>query len=181
MCVTFSRLRTLSTAEQFCCTKSIVPLSLSSHKKETYKIYCINSVLTCRNVPGEVEEIFGTRDGDHLSNISTGPAGDLVPHPTASWANRSSRDKRQREAKEGLFVIGKHGKHPTQDNNTGQQFETKTVFRWFHSSDKQATCFRCRLSPGGCHGSQKVAKSQLLLQPWVHNSGWPELTHRHHD
>lgn len=40
--------------------------------------------LTSQTVPGGVKEIFGAGDGDHLADLGTGPAGDLVPHPTAS-------------------------------------------------------------------------------------------------
>ncbi len=50
----------------------------------THTTYFINLILTCKNVPGEVEQIFGARDGDHLSDIGTGPAGDLVPRPAAT-------------------------------------------------------------------------------------------------
>lgn len=43
-----------------------------------------NVVLTWILVPREVEQELGTRDGDLLSHIRAGPAGDLVPHPGAA-------------------------------------------------------------------------------------------------
>lgn len=47
--------------------------------------------LTCGNIAGEVEEIFGARDGDHLITIGAGPAGDLVPYPPATWSRHHKR------------------------------------------------------------------------------------------
>lgn len=44
----------------------------------------LDVVLTWMLIPREVEEVLRTRDGDLLSNLRTGPAGDLVPHPGAT-------------------------------------------------------------------------------------------------
>lgn len=41
--------------------------------------------LTGLSVPGEQEGKIGAGDGDHLADVSVGPTGDLLPHPTASW------------------------------------------------------------------------------------------------
>lgn len=55
----------------------------------------INLILTCRSIPGEVKEIFGARDGDHITNIGIGPAGDLVPCRTATWQTDRERPKKK--------------------------------------------------------------------------------------
>lgn len=44
-------------------------------------------ILTGPSIPGEEEEKFGAGDGDHLADVGVGPAGNLVPHPAASWAH----------------------------------------------------------------------------------------------
>lgn len=76
-------------------------ISFLNHEGHTGGIF---HTLTSQTVPGEVEEIFGAGDGDHLADLGTGPAGDLVPHPTASWAEPQRERERHREAEAGFLL-----------------------------------------------------------------------------
>lgn len=57
---------------------------------ERKNLFC---TLTHLSVPGEEEEKFGAGDGDHLAHVGIWPAGDLVPHPPASWAQTKQQVK----------------------------------------------------------------------------------------
>lgn len=65
------------------------PSSLSSTRTTDRKI--LFGTLTGPSVPGEEEQKLGARDGDHLADVGVGPAGDLVPHPEAPWAQTVSK------------------------------------------------------------------------------------------
>lgn len=46
--------------------------------------YVIDTGLTWMRMSREEGEVLGTRDGDLLSDVGAGPAGELVPHPSAT-------------------------------------------------------------------------------------------------
>lgn len=132
--------------------------------------YLINLILTCRSIPGEVKEIFGARDGDHLTNIGTGPAGDLVPRGTATWQRDRERPRNV------VFVIIKGGNttcEQHQQHNRCLDSICYVVVRWLHSRDKQSPTSSEGLALEFPWQPKPGTLCQLLLQPWLHNSGWP--------
>ena len=130
--------------------------------RNTCKTYFSDLILTSRSVPWEVEEIFGAGDGDHLSDVGAGPAGDLVPRPTATCSRAEQQNQRD-----------KHHKRMTQNNFFFLNF-LLSVNVWLKLlwGDKE----QAALSPG-----VPMAANVIAQVSWVNSSGWPELTRCQHD
>lgn len=132
----------------------------------------INLILTCRSIPGEVKEIFGARDGDHITNIGIGPAGDLVPCRTATWQTDRERPKKSCVCNCQRW---KHHVTTLQQHYRCLDSMCLAVVRGHPFKRQTGWALELPWQP------KPSTSCQLLLQPRVHNSGCPELTRCHHD
>ena len=120
----------------------------------TRKTYFSDLILTSGSVPWEVEEVFGAGDGDHLSDVGAGPAGDLVPRPTATCSRAEKQNQRD-----------KHHKRTTQNNfffNLFLFFKSVNVWLKLLWGDKE----QAALSPG-----VPMAANVKAQVSWVNSSG----------